>query len=199
MDESGQPGLTAILDRVRSGDPAARDHLFRTAQGRLEQLARRILRRHPAVRRWAETGDVLPNASVRLLRALEGTPVADTRKFSNLATAVIRRGLSDMARHLTGSHGPGRQQAGGDGRPEPAAPDADTGELDRWTALHEAVGRLPTAGREVFGLTLYHGWTQRGIAVGFGVDERTVRRRWRRPSRPCTRLWAGRFRRTEGR
>ena len=125
--------------------------------------------------------------------------MADTREFFNLAAAVIRRELIDMARHFTGSHGPGRQQASGDGRPEPAAPDADTGELDRWAALHEAVERLPTAEREVFGLTLYHGWTQREIAVRFGVSERTVRRRWRRPSRPCTRLWAGRFRRTEGR
>src|SRR5262245_30745320 len=138
-----------------------------------------MLRRQPAVRRWAETGDVLQNASVRLLRALETTPVADTREFFNLAAAVIRRELIDMARHVLGPHGPGRREVSADGQPEPVAPEADPGELDRWAALHEAVERLPDEHREVFGLTLYHGWTQAQIAELFGVDVRTVRRRWR--------------------
>jgi RNA polymerase sigma factor (sigma-70 family) len=33
--------------------------------------------------------------------------------------------------------------------------------------------------REVVGLIFYHGWTQAQTAELFGVDERTVRRRWR--------------------
>lgn len=177
MDESHNTGLTALLDRVRSGDAAARDHLFRTVQARLENLARRMLRRHPAVRRWTETGDVLQNAAVRLMRALEGTRVADTREFFNLAATVIRRELIDMARHFLGSR---RAMPGSlDGHPEPVAADAAPAELNRWAALHEAVERLPVEQREVFGLTLYHGWAQREIANLFGVDERTVRRRWR--------------------
>jgi RNA polymerase sigma-70 factor (ECF subfamily) len=176
-DEPPQSGLTALLDRVRAGDAAARDHLFRAAQTRLEDLARRMLARQPAVRRWAETGDVFQNAALRLVRALEGTPVSDTREFFNLAAAVIRRELIDMARHFLGSR---RGPPGSlDGHPEPAAPALDTAGLDRWAALHEAVERLPPEQREVFGLTLYHGWTQPQIAELFGVDERTVRRRWR--------------------
>ena len=56
----------------------------------------------------------------------------------------------------------------------------ELGDLDRWTALHEAAERLPVEEREVFGLTFYHGWTQQQIGELFGVDERTVRRRLRR-------------------
>ena len=69
--------------------------------------------------------------------------------------------------------------------PEPAAPD-DTGpESERWVRFHEAVDRLPTEEREVVGLVFYHGWTRDRIAELFGVDERTVRRRW---SAACQRL-----------
>jgi RNA polymerase sigma factor (sigma-70 family) len=39
--------------------------------------------------------------------------------------------------------------------------------------------QLPAEEREVVGLTFYHGWTQAQIAELFGVDERTIRRRWR--------------------
>lgn len=176
MDDSQNSDLTALLARVKSGDAAARNHLFRSAQARLEDLARRMLHRQPGVRRWAETGDVVQNACIRLLRALEGTPVADTREFFNLAAAVIRRELIDLARHYLG---PRRGVGSFDGLPEPVAPDADPVELDRWAALHEAVERLSVEQREVFGLTLYHGWTQPEIANLFGVDVRTVRRRWR--------------------
>jgi RNA polymerase sigma factor (sigma-70 family) len=42
------------------------------------------------------------------------------------------------------------------------------------------VDRLPAEEREVVGLVFYHGWTQAQIAELFAVDERTVRRRWRR-------------------
>ena len=44
---------------------------------------------------------------------------------------------------------------------------------------YDAVERLPVEEREVFMLAFYHGWTQAQIAELFGVDERTVRRRWR--------------------
>ena len=50
--------------------------------------------------------------------------------------------------------------------------------MDRWTALHEAVDRLPADRREVFDLTFYHGWTQSQIAELLGVSDRQVRRLW---------------------
>ena len=42
----------------------------------------------------------------------------------------------------------------------------------------QQVSQLPVEQREVVGLVFYHGWTQAKIAELFGVDERTIRRRW---------------------
>lgn len=165
-------------DRMAGGDAAARDELVRAARTRLETLARRMLRKFPAVARWADADDVFQAAVVRLLRSLEAEPVADTRHFLNRAATHMRRELIDLARHFHGPHGVG---ANHDSVPvdgptvHPPAPAAD---LDRWTALHTAIEQLPVAEREVFGLAFYHGWTQPRIAELFQVDERTVRRRW---------------------
>ena len=63
--------------------------------------------------------------------------------------------------------------------PDGEARDPDPSDLDRWCALHEAIEKLPVEEREAFGLAFYHGWTQPQIAELFGVDERTIRRRWR--------------------
>jgi RNA polymerase sigma factor (sigma-70 family) len=185
-DDPKPADVTALLARVRAGDAGARDELVRACQGRLEHLARRMLRRHPPVRRWADTGDVFQNATVRLLRALESTPAADTRALLNLAAAVTRRELLDLARHFHGPHGVGANHASrapGDGVPadrDPPDPAGDGADLDRWAALHAAAERLPADEREAFGLSFYHGWAQDQIADLFGVDVRTVRRRLRR-------------------
>ncbi|MBX9623357.1 MAG: sigma-70 family RNA polymerase sigma factor [Gemmataceae bacterium] len=191
--------LTTFLRKVAGGDTAARDELFARAQARLEQLAHRMLRRNPAVARWADTGDVLQNASLRLLRALEKHPVADTRGFFNLSAHVIRLELIDLARHFHGPEGVGRHhdslppRADGPQAPDTPAGEPDVAELDRWAALHKAVEDLPAEDREVFGLTFYHKWSQEQIAELFGVDERTVRRRFRRAAEALNRALGGQF------
>jgi RNA polymerase sigma factor (sigma-70 family) len=176
-------GVTVLLERARRGDPTARGDLIRACQTRLEQLARRMLRGFPSVRRWADTGDVFQNSALRLLRAVEQTDVADTRQFLNLAAAVIRRELIDLARHFQRPHGVGANHAShGPEAPrasDPPAPANESDEIDRWCALHEAVERLPAEEREVVVLTFYHRWTRAQIAQLFHVDERTIRRRWR--------------------
>jgi RNA polymerase sigma-70 factor (ECF subfamily) len=177
--------LRDLLARLQAGDPAARNELVLAAQGRLEALARRMLRKFPSVGRWAETDDVFQGALIRLLRALETVDVADTRAFLNLAAAVIRRELIDLARHFHGPHGLGANHASvapcESSAPhfDPQAPPDESGELERWATLHAAVDALPVEQREVFGLRFYHRWEEVRIAELFGVDERTVRRRWR--------------------
>jgi RNA polymerase sigma factor (sigma-70 family) len=174
------------LDRMRGGDAAARDDLLRAVCNRLERLARKMLRRFPDIRRWADTGDVLQNALVRLLRALEGVVPDTTRHFFNLAAVQLRRELLDLARHYYGPRGIGTKHASLPPEPEDGDPcaafvddKAGVEDLERWTAFHEAVEGLPAEEREVVGLAFYHGWTHGQIAELFGVDERTVRRRWR--------------------
>lgn len=177
--------LTDLLARARAGDAAARDDLLRRAHGRLERLARKMLRGYPGVARWEETGDVLQNSLLRLTRALKSVTPATTREFFGLAAEQVRRELLDLARRHAGANGWGRRHRSGfhapDGPgldPADAAPGPD--ELARWADFHEAVARLPAEEREAFMLDYYHGWSQAQVAELFGVDERTVRRRQRR-------------------
>src|SRR5437763_16376284 len=86
------------LDRMRAGDLAARDELIRGFQGRLELLARKMVRRDRRVSRWVDAEDVLQNALVRLLRALETAQPDSTRAFFGLAAGQTRRELLDLAR-----------------------------------------------------------------------------------------------------
>lgn len=50
--------MPAGLERMRAGD-AACGELLRSVSGRLERLARKLLRGFPRVSRWVQTGDVL--------------------------------------------------------------------------------------------------------------------------------------------
>ena len=70
-DDSVQFSL--LVGRLRAGDAAAREELIRTSLGRLERLARKMLRRFPTVKRWEDTGDVLQLALIRLDCALRDT------------------------------------------------------------------------------------------------------------------------------
>ena len=172
--------IQGCLDRLRSGDAAARDELLRHAYGRLQRLARKLLQGYPGVRRWDQTDDVLQNSLLRLLRTLQTIRPETPRDFFNLAAVHIRRELLDLARRAKGKGTVPLDPAGSsDPRaPEPAAPASADADTDRWVRFHEAVDALPVEEREVVGLVFYHGWTQAQIAELFQVDERTVRRRW---------------------
>ena len=182
--------LHAYLDRYRAGDREATDAFLRRVCGRLERLAGSMLRGFPNVRRWADTDDVLQNALMRLLHTLQATQPESTRHFVNLAAQHIRRELLDLARHyrnrLDSPRGAADSQDGRRGA-DPADPqNSGANDLDQWSAFHEQVEQLPVEEREVVGLTFYHGWTQAQIAELFGVDERTIRRRWRSASLKLT-------------
>jgi RNA polymerase sigma-70 factor (ECF subfamily) len=172
------------LDRMRAGDGAAREDLLRHVCGRLERLARKMLRRFPRVHLWVQTDDVLQNALMRLLRALEKVRPDSTREFFGLAATQMRRELLDLARHFFGPHGPGTHEAGQrpdstvSGLGEPPDRSEDLEDLERWCLFHQQVEQLPAEEREVVGLIFYHGWTQAQVAELFQINVRTVRRRW---------------------
>ena len=176
--------LRRWLARMQAGDPGAREEMLRGVSARLERLARGMLRRFPDVARWEQTGDVLQNALLRLLRALREVRPESMRQFYGLAAEQIRRELLDLVRHYRGARRPAAgyaaRPAGGStaGPPDQADPTPAPEELDRWSAFHEDVAKLPAAEREVVGLTFYHGWSQAEVAELFGVSERTVQRWW---------------------
>src|SRR5947209_2507699 len=110
-DASTTTHVRNCLDRLKAGDESARQELFRHCGARLQRLAHKMLRGYPGVRRWEETGDVLQNALVRLLRALDNVSPESPRHFLNLASGLIRQELIDLHRHYYGPQGPGRPHA----------------------------------------------------------------------------------------
>src|SRR5207237_232028 len=132
------------------------DELLRRAWRRLEQLACKMFRRFPSVRRWVDVDDVLQNAALRLLRALEQERPASTRGFFGLAAEQMRRELIDLARHFLGPQGEGANliskgnaERAEDSIDEPPDQRDDPRDLERWRTFHEAVERLPAEEREV--------------------------------------------------
>jgi len=174
--------LHGWVARMRAGDSTAGDELFLTVCNRLERLARKMLRRFPDVRRWAETGDVLQNSLLRLLRALQTVQPNSVRDFFGLAAEQMRRELLDLARRYRGAQGKFVRElvATGENSAPPEAADRTEGaaDLEKWEAFHVGVEQLPVEERETVGLIYYHGWTQQAVAELFGVSVRTVQRRW---------------------
>jgi RNA polymerase sigma factor (sigma-70 family) len=175
--------LQEIYPRLDEGDVDARNELLMRSMSRLQELARRMLRRYPIVGRWETADDVLQKAVVKLLRALETVRPESTREYLGLAAEQMRRVLIDFTRQYKHERVT-IQVRSKDGDEEVASLDpedaveATASDLDSWCSLHEAVAELSVAQREVFGLAVYHGWTQSEIAALLQVNERTVRRIW---------------------
>ncbi len=175
--------LAQLVARLQAGDESAKNEILRRADGQLRRLAHKMLQKFPSVQRWEDSDDILQNASLRFMRALETVAPQNTRHFLNLAATQIRRELLDLVRRYQGSHGLGANHeslARDDSRPglDPADSKGNVADLEFWQSVHEAIEELPIELRETVGLRFYHGWTFVEIAELFQVDERTARRRW---------------------
>lgn len=180
------PGSSDVLqhwlDRLREGDPAARNELIRHAQKRLRGLTALMLRHYPSVREWEETSDVFQNVLARLAGALLTAPVASAEELFRLAGTLIRRELIDLTRHVLGPEGPGRHRLP-PGHPTAAlATQTDSSHdpyrLALWADLHRAVAALPDDERRLFDLIYYQGRSVPEAAALLGWPERTFRRHW---------------------
>lgn len=168
-------------------DAAAREDLIVWASERIREIAQRMLRTFPAVRRWEETDDVVQNAVLRLDRALRQTVPLDARGLVGLAATQVRRELLDLAKKHRGpesygaNHETNYQRLDGELRAK-IADAADEREpddtLERWTRLHAAADSLPEEEREVFHMCWYLGLKQEEIARLLDCSLRTVKRRW---------------------
>lgn len=179
--------ISRTLERLGRGDPSAREDLIAWACERMREIAHRMLRTFPSVRRWDETDDVMQNAAIRLDRALRHTVPLDARGLIGLAATQVRRECLDLAKKHRGpesygaNHETNYQRAEGELRAK--VDDASDAEetleaLERWTRLHAAAASLPSEEREVFHMSWYLGMKQEDIAVLLGCSTRTVKRRW---------------------
>jgi len=187
MTEGTTIHVQRCLDRLKVGDPSARNDLIETACSRLTRLTQKMLRADGRVKRWEGTDDVFQNSVLRLCRALSEVAPATPREFFRLAALQIRRELIDMARHYYGPRGHGAKH-------ESQAPlrDAESGPVayDRsdatheptalaaWGEFHQKVETLPDEEREVFELVWYQELTHAEAASLIEVSTKTVQRRW---------------------
>jgi RNA polymerase sigma-70 factor (ECF subfamily) len=178
--------LHELMDRIHMGDREAQNELIRRIAARMEELCRKMLNEFARLRPVEETGDVMQNAYLRLLRRLESYRPVNTRQFFAFAADEVRRELLDLAKYYdAGKRLPTDKavplQGSDDASAVPvqlsAASDTPE-ELERWSAFHEAAGKLPEELREVFSLIFYHECKHREVAHVLSCDERTVRRRW---------------------
>lgn len=180
--DSIPPDLAAALERLAAGDLSVRDRILELSIDRLRLLARRMLSRFPAVRRWDETDDVLSGALLRLHRTLGALRPGSPRSLMALAVTALKRELLDLARRHAGPRSYAANHdtnAGPSGRLRIEQAGSAAEEQDRWTAFHDAIAALPEPQREVFGLVWYLGADQRTVAEVVGCCERTVKSRWR--------------------
>ncbi len=186
MSADNSTAVQSCLDRIRGGEPGARDELLAITRARLLAMIRGLIARFPGLRRWEQSDDVLHNVQVRLLRLLAQAPVATALDYFCLAAKNMRWELTDLHRRHYG-----RQQDGAvyvtppthsadRGAGLAAAPDGgdDPTVLAELAELHDLVAALPEDERQVVDLHWYHGLTHLEAAALLGVCERTVKRRW---------------------
>jgi RNA polymerase sigma-70 factor (ECF subfamily) len=178
--------MNDLVVRAQIGDLNARDELVRKVLHRLERMSQRMLRKFPNVARHLEWEDILPVATMNLLRTLETRNPSSTREFFNLAAAIIRNHLIDLARRfkkrnelqvpaITSGEDNSRIDLL-DNQPSPESTlDED---LDLWTEFHHAVEALDAEDREIFSLIVYHDWPYDEIAKLFNCSTKTVQRRY---------------------
>jgi RNA polymerase sigma factor (sigma-70 family) len=182
-------GLASCLERLKAGDPSARDDLMQLSYRRLDAMVRRMLKRDDRLGAWEQPEDVLQNAALRLWRALERVTPATVEEFLGLAATQIRREVLDLARHYFGPQGQGSNQVSPSPRPGPDESTApmfegvettyDPTRLALWTEFHHVVESLPADERSLCEMLWYLGLPQEDVAQVLGVDVSTVKRRWR--------------------
>jgi len=187
-DSSFGTPLENAINRLTQGDLAARDDLIAIACDRMRDVAHRMLRGFPRVRRFDETDDVVQNAAMRLYKALDSIRPSSPEHLINLAGTHIRRELIDLARKHAGPESYAANHETNYARrndhvfakidAEPSGETETVDALENWTHLHEVAELLPDDERELFHLVWYMGAKQSEAARILGCSVRTVKRRW---------------------
>lgn len=182
MSASTNPGVTQLLHRVRNGDRAAVDTLFRIVYDELHVLAQR----HRG--RWRgnltlNTTALLHEAYLKLVRQ-DAIDVDGRAHFFALASRVMRHVLTNYARDQR------RLKRGGDRTPvsldalrpgaQPPAP-MTAQRADAFVRLDEALARLEAVSERqsrVVECRFYGDMTIPETATALDVSPATVKRDW---------------------
>src|SRR6516165_7137805 len=171
--------LAGLISKMKAGDESARQELFATAHSQLERMARKRLDQQFGRLRFRgiETGDVLNDAMVQMVKRLElGSDLdrlSGERDFFVMVAQYIRWALLNTAKRLA-------QQA-----QELPQGDFLGGEtvhpfsLEQMSAFHAEVERLAPEQREVFELLYFCERSYEEAAELLAVHRDTVKRRYR--------------------
>jgi RNA polymerase sigma factor (sigma-70 family) len=196
-EQSTTVWLQVLVGRVRGGDQEALNCLFAHVERRLHALTRRLLQNYPGVRHWEQTDDVVQQALIRLLRALQTVDVVDVSHLLRLAAKQVRYALLTLAEQYRDAprFGAFAESTSSDGNPLAAIAQSTSSsrDLDDWTAFHVQAEQLPDHLRQVFDLVYYHGMTQEEAGEVLGLSDRTVRKRWRDARKKLSELLGGRL------
>ncbi len=171
--------LQGLIDRMRSGEDAARWELINGVYERLRHLSAVILRESfPRLKKapaLVDTTDVANETACRLYEALAEIQPVTVRDFFRVAAQKIRWLLLDLAKHAdrAGPQGPDQREA-----VEVIDDSSASGPPLMLTMLYRQIEILPEPERDVLDLLYFHGLTQVETAAQLGVTERTVRRHW---------------------
>lgn len=169
--------LSAALDRLDAGDPAALDHVIHLLYDELRELARGRLRGERGDHTLGPTA-LVNEAYLRLARQHHVDAASRTRFFS-VAAATMRRVLVDYARaRKRAKRGGEQERVPLDDDLEPLLTDDETEEL---LALEDALTRLAAANpraADVVEQRFFSGLTVEEIAQIRGVSAKTIQRDW---------------------
>lgn len=170
--------LQVWVDRLRAGNPLAREELLRRSQERFRQLTRRMFTGFRHVHAWENTSAVFNAALLRLDRALKDAKVLHeirtTQDLLKLSATQIRRELIDLARKYKNRP----RQAAGD-FPEVAAPDVGPDRIAMWAEFHRRIEEeLSDEEQRIFDYLVYHDLSQPEAAELIGVGLTTLKKRW---------------------
>jgi RNA polymerase sigma factor (TIGR02999 family) len=176
--EEGMATITLLLQRVREGEPAARDSLFELAYSSLKGLARSRLRSAGRVAEL-DTTALVHEAYMRFVNS--GDLRADDRRaFFAYASTVMRSVIVDGARErLAERRGGDLSQVTLSTQVAESIPADDNGIVQ----VHEALIALAEAdprAAQVVEMRYFGGYTEQEIAEALDVTVRTVARDWER-------------------
>jgi DNA-directed RNA polymerase specialized sigma24 family protein len=168
------------IDRVKAGDPAARDELICSGCDRLDNLIMKMLGPYEQVKRSEQADLIVQRVMMRLYRSLEPVTLESSRDFLRQASVHIRRELVNLAESFFGVDGSDSLSALASGATVAGESlgALDPARLVAWTDFHRRIELLGDDDREAFDLLWYQGLTQSETADLLGASRRTMIGRW---------------------